>query len=786
MENLESLFMNNETEGFIEKLITEIAKYDVDDFISRVAGLNLLVENQNKSVILDTIIQYLISKPYETYCSKEKMSPTGFRRIMEKLNSSSLSNAIDPCENVFFQNIMFNGRNYYVFNGIDVTPTYNLQTLIRVLFGYENSFCPEFLRKTHVLYALLLELSDKIATSTGITLAEAKYNEENKVIIPSNVVIKRNAGLIRVRAEYIEKYIEGAFTINELLSEYNGQDVGDIASRPFYIAPFLQSGNSIIILNISLLVNFAFIKTIEWAETYGIKDQVISRLNDYAWMESLESLNQLGHKRVNEKKYGLECMCNSFLKESIMTAYTDQLIFVFFICDDCFNYSIKEFNAYYPDNRHERIMRQRLDYYSENLQKLGLSKNDSYYLIINFSIGRGLKIGIKDNPFGFNHISLNPFELQCIKINERTNTNFLPRYIRAKSQIKTTNFAAPSELNAISLYTENHYTFYMSDDIDPEETIIYFSPGDSVHYITKALQKENRILIDSYEEGNMTEVILNDRNRNIYVESLLFQPKRMALCVIFENINLWVVTDELTSKEQLDVTSTLLDVISYWLSECKNILEAHDYPFETYSIHISLSGDLKNYYSKRENTTPFETCIDQSIEKNHIYLSFKPESFSNLYQADNNQEKNLCDYILNILDNISYVAMDYSSLLDDIFRNPLKKIIHSFDFSTAPYFLPLAHKSHRLVHEEDMDYLSGIIGKELLKSGEWEIGMVDNSRRVELANVVVSWLYNRLKKKVAELNPEGIIECIYLDLEETIHELMLAERKYNSDSICYP
>ena len=786
MENLESVFMNSTTEEDIKKITTEIAKYDVDDFISRVAGLNLVVENQNKSVILDTVIQHLISNPRESYCSKEKMSATGFRRIIEQLNRTSLSSAIDPCENVFFQNVMFNGKNYLVFNGIDITPTYNLQTLIKTIFGYDNGFCPEYLKKVGILFALLLELSDKIASATKITLSSAKYNEDKKVILPSHETIEKNAGLIRVRAEYIERFIKDVFSIDELLIEFNCRNVGNINNRPFYTAPFLKSGDNYIILNISLLANFAIFKAIEWAEEYGIKQKVINSYNDFGWTESLRSLDKLGHKRIDEKKYGLECIHNSNYIEAILTSYTDQLLFVFYFCDDCLQYSQSSFNDAYPDDRHSAVFKQRLEYYSQNLHKLDISQDNTYCLIVISSIGRSIKIGLKGNPFGYKHIWLNPFELHCIEINERKKSNFLPRYIRAISQIKTMDLAMFSELNAISLYTDNNYTFYMSDDFDPEETICFFSPGDSVHYITKALLNENRLLINSYYDKQFTEVILHDSKRSIYVESSLFPKRNLALCIIYSNINLWLVTDELSSKEQIDIAYSLLDSLSYWLSECREIIELHDYQYETYSIHISLSGDIEAYYYARNTTTPFEKCIDQSIDKNHIYLAFEPEAFGNLNQADNNQEKSICDYILCILDGISYVTMDYSSLLGKVFENQLKKKIYSFEYITTPYFKPLNYESHRRVHEEDMDYLSGIIGKELLKSGKWEIGTVDNTRREEIADVVVDWLYNQLKTKVAELNPEGLIESIYHDLEETIRGLMLAERRYYSDSICYP
>ena len=230
----------------------------------------------------------------------------------------------------------------------------------------------------------------------------------------------------------------------------------------------------------------------------------------------------------------------------------------------------------------------------------------------------------------------------------------------------------------------------------------------------------------------------------------------------------------------------MLDSLSYWLSECDSIINYHDFPYTTYSINISLAGEIKEYYYERKVITPFEKCIDQSIENNHIYLTFSPEAYCNFYQEDNSQEKEICRYILDILDNISYVSMDYTKELNDLFENPLKKKFFSSEYSVSPYFKPLEYMSHRVVHNDDEDYLSGLIGKELLKTGKWEIGVVADSRRSEIAHVVVEWLYNRLKRMVAEFNPDGIVETIYHDLEETLYGLLLTERRFYSDCLCYP
>ena len=113
-------------------------------------------------------------------------------------------------------------------------------------------------------------------------------------------------------------------------------------------------------------------------------------------------------------------------------------------------------------------------------------------------------------PFCYKAIRLNPFELHCISIKERNVANFFFFFIRAKSQINTMMSDVFSELNSVCIYTSNNYTFYMSDDVSMDEMNIYIAPGDSVEYISEALKEENRILIDSYIDGEKAEVIYTD------------------------------------------------------------------------------------------------------------------------------------------------------------------------------------------------------------------------------------------------------------------------------------
>ena len=45
-------FENQQSKDTLKEIVDTISAYDIYDFISRIAGLNLMSENQNKSVLL--------------------------------------------------------------------------------------------------------------------------------------------------------------------------------------------------------------------------------------------------------------------------------------------------------------------------------------------------------------------------------------------------------------------------------------------------------------------------------------------------------------------------------------------------------------------------------------------------------------------------------------------------------------------------------------------------------------------------------------------------------------
>ena len=376
MNFLDIEYENQESTDTLKEIVDIVSQYDIYDFISRLAGLNLMPENQNKSVLLDSLVEYILRNDKSIYVSNAKMSPSKFKKVMDHLNNTFLSASIDPCENTFTQNIMFSENNYRVFNGIDSTPAYNLQVLIRILFQYNNDYPEEFLNKCFILLLLVLEISEEIASGLSLNFSEIKYDEQQMVILPSSEKVSHFAKSVKISMDKVLNLINNYFDVSEIAIEFGNHNISDYDNRVFYTRPFLleEEKNNLIILNISLLPIFAFYKVIEWACLYGINEKVINRYNEYQWLETEKSLNSLGHKKVNEESVGLRCIDNNYYKEMVVTVYNNQQMLVVFLCDDGYKYPDDGIHIQYPDDRHNILFKQRLLYFEKKNKEFKKSK----------------------------------------------------------------------------------------------------------------------------------------------------------------------------------------------------------------------------------------------------------------------------------------------------------------------------------------------------------------------------------------------------------------------------
>lgn len=779
----------NDKEDFI-KIAQELKYYDIFDVIKKISSLNLLPENQNKSILLDGLIEAILSMDKDFYENKRIISNKKFHTIIDKLNQSNIAYAIDPCENVFAQKVFFGHNDYYVFNGIDNTPAYNIQMFINALFLYDNNLPSKFLRKVFSLFHLLLSMSNSIYTCLNLCPDNVVYDEGKEIFIPSSARIKFFSSLIELNYEEIDK-IQRDFDINELCITPGTPISEDVDNLTFYTKPFIRNPNidSLIILNVSLLPMLAIYKTIEWANDFGVKDEVLKLVNNCVWHYTLIELKEMGYSIIDNNNFELELFDDNYYKESIKSAYNNKILLTLFICDDGYDYLENNIHDAYPNDKHSLTIIERLEYLIERLSNNNISTDDIYVLIITQGIGRTISCGITlvDKNIGLKIVSLNLFELHCINVNEKKNKDFLLKYMMAKSKINSPLSYCFSELNIIAYYTENNNSFYFSDDMDPTNLLYYFQSGYSVDYIQKAIDAEDLKTVNSYEPEMITLVSSFDKCRNIYIEKSVAKRNNIAFYIEFANFNIWLTYMDIKNEDDLNLMYFILDGFSYWFAECKTILDKFNGDYRKLIVfEFEHNDEIQEFLVKRDNIDTLDKCMKVLVDYDYITVNINPNFVSFFNAQTNAREKTLINYFIELFQDMFEEQIDYVALLDYIFGNPLKKKFSVIENDGNPNRKPIANRRNFNLSIEIEDMLLGLIGKELLKSNQWKIGVVPNNKRYQVTKEVVSLLYLRLQNISHKINSVYLIKTIYKDIEEINYDLAKVEKNYFTNIALYP
>ena len=671
IEMFRDSFYNGDSKSEVSVAVEEAKKYEIFNLISRVSALNLFHQNQTKSVILDTYIEGLLHQKKDQFQSKYNISPGKFRRIITQISDTSLKYSVDPPENMFVQNIMFYG-NYRVLNGIDQTPAYNLQNMISILFTNGIEYPKDFLNEAYILVNGMLTISEKIVSGISDINNDHNTDEEKGVIIPPAIDLNKYAELIVIEGTNFRKlFLEKSELLNLTTIEFGVEFEDDFDNKSFYTRPFLynEEQDQYILLNAGLLPTAIVFWITCLAKKYGIFENVMENYNSYIFHECKKYLCYLGHKKVLESQMGIELFNCSGYKEYIASVQNNQLVIVQYLYDDGKNYDA--YTLHSPVNKKEfnDMVPERLAYHYSKIVEYGVNKEDIFVIIIINSLGRGIAYGIKKYDYFYPPLRVNPFELMCISINEKTESIFIPRYLKAKNSLRTFETGILSELNQIEMYCNNNYSFYMNDDFAPSEITTYFAPGDSLDYIMRAIQKEDRRLVEDSQGIMFCEVILNDRKRKIYVDPNCIKRQEISYYIEFDTFNIWIVAKEISNAKKMDLCYSVLDLISYWLAECKTVLNKMNGGGRTYEIEIILSDEAEKYYYYKENPKPFIETLEICNSFSVMEICISPEAFQYLNYRDNSREKEfitiIIDYIYKLYQfiNLFYNSNAYSRIL---------------------------------------------------------------------------------------------------------------------------
>ena len=200
-------------------------------------------------------------------------------------------------------------------------------------------------------------------------------------------------------------------------------------------------------------------------------------------------------------------------------------------------------------------------------------------------------------------------------------------------------------------------------------------------------------MLDFPQSRYLKEVVLSSDVRQIYYNP---SPKSVEYVVRFTNVDFWVCGSFPDSIGMLNMVNSILDLITYWLSEIKPVIENLSFCYESIVIMNTINEEIQEYFNGRENTDS-NIADDLSFQLNEeiLNISWTQQAFHNLAADDNSKEKDLLCKILTHLSPCYKNKLDTTGI-DIFFENPLKKKLFSINISDTPYFKPTYSKTRTI------------------------------------------------------------------------------------------
>lgn len=424
--------MNSSDEIKLKEIVDELSKYDIFDFIARISSLNLLIENQNKSILLDALIAGILTKNRSDYSGKAKMSQGKLRGIITRLDNMAMRRMVDPPETLFVERVLYYG-NYWIFGGINYSPRFCIQAVLNVLCLREIPFAEVFLIKAHLLINFILNVSNSIALRLGYGEESIRNVEPSDlIVVPSAEIAEKIKDCVCLDYSFIEALIPDDEIKHLLFTDFGTGSFPTIIKgqqQSFFSNPFLKTDDGLaIILNPSVLVPYAIHQLVLLAETYEEKETFINAYNEEVWKQCRKNLRKLGHRKIKETEYSINLINDRCRKEVILSVANNKLLFVHFICDDGSDYHCDSIFSDYMVKDDLPTINERRDAFIQLLPFI--KEEDVYQIVIINSFGRRVQIPLDREELP-KTILLSPEEVYCIAVNERDRDEFLARYIEA-------------------------------------------------------------------------------------------------------------------------------------------------------------------------------------------------------------------------------------------------------------------------------------------------------------------------------------------------------------------
>ena len=753
----------------ILKLRDELCNYNMFDFLTKVSTLMLIPQNQSKSVIFQCMISTALSISNENINFNCKMSSGKFKYFISEFSNLNRKEMIDPPEFPFYLPVIYYG-NYNIFMGANSLSPIYLNKMLKILSVHKDDINDSEYEELNYIVKGLLNLSEYIVKQLNLEFENLEsYNKDNEIFIPSSQVLNSYSSIVQFGAEQINNFFDKYYS--ELLIKFGDISVDEILNfenQEFYKKPLLKYNDNYLIVDVTTILGLLMNRIIAaFQDNKGFN--IFNEYNKLLSFEVEQCFARLAMHKLKPEAFGLKFIDDLSVRESIYLSGNDIIFYNLVLFDDGKNYN----NENYKLNKGQNYISDRIKNVKKNLIKYGVDENKIVTIITPTTNGRNMfyNFNIKSEN---NLLTLTPYELHAISVNETDDLMFLFRYIKARNLLYKYHKNLFSELNIIALYVQNDYSFYINDDFDMKNGFSCLIGEYSSDYILKSYVKEGGHLAKYKNNGSLIEVIKMDDNT--YFSPELFLKKEMNTLIEFDNFNLWIFSaNDITPNSYLP-TKTVIDMITYWLSQFNDLFNDL---YGVFHINVKCDVELTDLGYKKSNK---QNKIEFNIENNSLNIHFEKNALSNFESKDNLKEK---EFILTIIDNICNYFGTHTELkyIDEIFNNKYKQKIIPIDSLKKPYMLPFENAQTIKVNGSDVNLILDEVGNFVKKDLHIDYGKIENYK---ILNDIVGYLYNDLRDRIKKYNKEELLKFLYLEYEKIFSSLHIKQSNYANDLACYP
>lgn len=764
----------------IEELKKELKNYNIYDFLLGVSSLNLIPENQSKSIIFNAIISVALSIPLCDYNMNNKISMGKFKSIVKKFENLKISRNIDPPEFPFIQRVIFY-KNYDLFMGVNNVSNLDIQSFLYTIKQNADYFSNSNLKKVNTYIEMLLNISTNISSRLEIkNVTKDKHSYDDDIVFPNSNELKiLKEFLIQNINEYLYLKLDEESFNSLFLEHVDGisSDYLDFDNQYYYFHPLLKiNDNEFFPLDITIFPLLLMNKICSIISNDENSSILISNYINITKREIAEYYHMMRCYKIDMSKYEIQLIDDTNYTEQIFSNGNDNLIISISPIDNGENYSNDKITSTFNSKIDYESVYDHLKEIVSKLNDIGVPNDKIMIIVIPFSMGRNFVFKVPN--ISIDAICLHKYELRAIAVNETNQNMFLKRYLIAKKRIKIMP-SLFSELNLIGIYTEKDYSFYFDDNIDMCETSLHFLGEYSSSYIQKADRKENKHLVPSYDKKYNCEVIKNDDD--IYIVNSHFGDKRLKLCIEKENSIIWIVTDIIEDVNSLGLYKNLIDYITYWLNLYLTKLKSN----LSITIKLKLNGEISKYFIP-QNMTEMSSSLKISKSYENIDFDFYPSIMTVLNCEDNLNEKELFIYMIKKLEQILKIDLYNNEIVEKIFIDPNRKRSVTLRCEEFAYLKPFHDSKERLINASDENLILDEIGILVRNEKNLSYGKLSLDESKNICNFIVDKLYNDISNTVKKFKKKQLIKVLYYESERILSNLMIQKESYINNIACFP